>query len=215
MGSAPPRALTCCRRVFGLGLAMLAAGCQTGGWSGSGTPPVRDDIVAIRQFYATEPWIRDEEGRVSGLFVRVYFVAAVGNEAVGKGVFVPGTIKAALYTLTVRPDGSYDRQPVYEWSFDEQQAAGFRLRTPSVMGYSYGLILRWPPEVNVMGREIQVVLSYEKQDGKVVTARGTRFRVPLPAGTRPAPPAGPPRRTARPGPPADLSPPATSQPGPE
>jgi hypothetical protein len=171
----------------GLGLAgllvsalALLTGCESLGAMGGGAG--HDNVVMIRQFYAADPWIRDEEGRVNGVLARVYFAAAAKDDDVPKGIFVPGTIKAELYVLNLRPDGSNERVLAHEWAFDEQQAQGYRVRKVSRMGYSYGLILRWPPEVNVLGREIQMEFSYKTQDGKVVTQRGSRFRVPLPAG---------------------------------
>jgi hypothetical protein len=139
---------------------------------------LRDDIVAIRQFYSTEPWIRDAEGRYTGVFVRVYLVSAETE----KGAFVPGTIKAAMYALTLRPDGTYQRELMHEWSFDQQQAAGYRVRKSSVLGDSYGFVLRWPAELELMGREVQVMFSYQKEDGEVIARRGSRFRVPVPTG---------------------------------
>ena len=46
------------------------------------------------------------------------------------------------------------------------------------------------PEVDVVGREIQIQFSYQREDGKVITQRGSRFRVPLPVGM--IEPSGPP-----------------------
>ena len=168
----------------------LLIGCETPGGPNVAAGAARDNVVMIRQFYAADPWIRDAEGRVSGVLVRVYFAAAAKDDEVPKGILVPGTIKATLYALAPRPDGSYERRLAYEWTFDEQQAQGYRVRRVSRMGYSYGLILRWPPEVDVVGREIQIQFSYQREDGKVITQRGSRFRVPLPVGM--IEPSGPP-----------------------
>jgi hypothetical protein len=169
-----------------VGLLLLSAlplttGCEALGSMGAPGSTARDNVVMIRQFYAADPWIRDEEGRVTGVLARVYFAAAARDDEVPKGIFVPGTIKAELYALTPRPDGVYERVLAHEWTFDEQQAQGYRVRRVSRMGCSYGLILRWPAEVNLVGREIQMQFSYQTQDAKVITQRGSRFRVPLPA----------------------------------
>lgn len=182
----PVRSAATCRRwpskAAFVGLLLLSALPLLTGCAGLGTA-ANDNVVMIRQFYAADPWIRDEEGRVAGVLARVYFAAAARDDEVPKGIFVPGTIKAELYVLTLRPDGTNERVLVHEWTFDEQQAQGYRVRRTSRMGSSYGLILRWPPEVNVTGREIQMQFSYKTQAGKVITQRGSRFRVPLPAGT--------------------------------
>jgi len=147
-----------------------------------GTAEVRSDIVAIRQFYPTEPWLPDENGRANGVFVRVYFVAPRSQHGEFKGVFVRGSIKAAIDALNPRSGGGYERERLHEWTFTPRQAAGLRLSRPSIMGDSYGLVLRWPAELDVQGREIQFVISYQRGDGEVVARRGSRFRVPLPDG---------------------------------
>jgi hypothetical protein len=55
------------------------------------------------------------------------------------------------------------------------------------MGKSYGLILKWPPEVTLTGREVQLEISYHRRDGHVIRAQGGRFTVPLPQGARARP----------------------------
>ena len=179
-----PRVLS--RRVVwiaGLLVPVLSAGCAAPG------PVLHDDVVTIYHFYRLEPWVKDEEGRIAGLEARVYFVPA-GER---KGAFVSGTIKATLCIRTPRPDGTYERTLVHEWTFDEAQAEGFRIVEPSRMGESYGFILRWPGEVNVAGRETEIRFSYVRKDGRVIIGRATPLMVPgffarQPA-TRPAGPA--------------------------
>ncbi len=160
-----------------VGFVLLVAGCQGSAGPNAG-PVLRDDIVAIQQYPPTDPWLRDEEGRVVGLRTRVYFLPGAQEQEVPKGVFVAGTIRATLHAVVPLSDGGYSRQLVHEWSFDTREAEGFRIRRPSVMGESYGLILRWPTELDLAGREIQVMLSYQRKDGEIIARRGTRFRVP-------------------------------------
>jgi hypothetical protein len=162
-----------------VGLSLLTAGCEALG-PAAARPELRDDIVAIQQYPPTDPWLRDENGRAAGLQSRVYFLPVASGEQMAKGVFVSGTIKASLYAMLPRADGTYTRELAYEWSFDSRAAEGFRIRRPSVMGESYGLILRWPATLDLSGREVQLVYTYERKDGEVITRRGSRFRVPLP-----------------------------------
>jgi hypothetical protein len=161
--------------LLGVGALLLATGCAA-----PGVP--HDDIVTVYHFYRVEPWLRDEVGRVNGLSTRVYFVPAGGKG----GCFVPGLIKAQVFSRDRRPDGTYARTPAYEWSFDQPQAAGFRIVKRSELGDSYGFVLRWPPELDLGGREIEVRFSYVRQDGRTIVGRGTPLAVPLATGQIPA-----------------------------
>jgi len=162
--------------VLGLPL-LLTAGCA------SLDPRVRDDIVEICQFPPPLMWLHDVEGRVTGIHIRLYLVSGQTD----RGVFVPGTVNATLYALAVRPDGSYERKVAQTWAFDERQATDFRFTTPSPMGNSYGLFLKWPSGLALAGREVQLEISYRRRDGHVVRAQGGRFTVPLPQGARARP----------------------------
>lgn len=152
------------------------AGCNTADWSASGRDVrLRDDIVAIRQFPATDPWLRDEFGRICGLNARVYFVSA----ETGKGAFVPRTIHVDLHSLGILPDGTYDRELIYQWEFSEPLIRDLRMWRESVMGQSYGLVMRWPAELDLANREIQLTYRYTRRDGREVIKRSSRFRVPM------------------------------------
>jgi len=172
------------QRLSGLALGLVAlvgllAGCQgPGGEDWFGNPGLRDDIVAIRQFPPPIPWLRDADNRITGLCLRTYFVSA-GTD---KGAFVPGTISARMCTLRGRPTGGYERTPVHEWAFDVQKAEAFRIRHQSAMGSSYGFVLRWPRELNLMGQRIEVVLCYHRMDGRVVEGPACHLLVDVPPG---------------------------------
>lgn len=208
----------CCTRLRCAGatlLLLVLAGCQT---PGAAAPPgstipapppgsVSDDIVAIMQYHAAEPWLRDEEGRVTGITARVYFLAARPGRGDFKGYFVPSAFSAGVYAMLRRTDGTYARELAYEWHFDPALAAAFRVTKPSLMGESYALPLRWPAELNLMGREIQIEVRYQRRDGNMVVKRGSRFRVPVPSGPIAEPP-----RAAAPAPAASR--PARTRPAP-
>jgi hypothetical protein len=136
---------------------------------------VRDDVVDISQFITMVPWRWDEEaGGVTGMNVRVYLVSA----QTGRGTFVSGDLVVHLDVLVPQRDGSYVRQTLHTWTFDEQEAYGFRVTKPSIMGASYGLILTWPPEIDVGGREVQLTFEYQRRDGQLIVRRGSRKKVP-------------------------------------
>jgi hypothetical protein len=177
--------------------AMLAAGCELFGRRDSaGQSGLRDDIVAIRQYYSTQPWTWDPEGRANGILARVYFLPTADPQGNLKGVFVSGPIRAELHTLNQRPDGSYARDLLHEWVMPPDEASVFRTVKPSILGDSYAFVLRWPTELKVAGREIQITFCYQRQDGRVVSQPSARFRVPMPGAVQPPPATRP---VARPG----------------
>lgn len=165
-----------CCGIFSALLAVLGGCAATGPRSGDGLE--RDEIVDIRQYYQTPPWLYDEDGRIAGSAPRVYFVAQSERPDDLKGYFVPGAITATLYVLRGLPDGNLERQRVYEWTFDRQRARDFRIPTPSIMGLSYGLVLRWPAELNLADQEVQFTISYTRAGGQSVSSRSPTFRVP-------------------------------------
>jgi len=194
--------------VAGLGLALLlvCSGCQSRPRSQPplspfraepGPPdarkveidptkiPTRDDIVQIVQYWPHWPWLRQGD-RVVGFRVPVYFRSA----ETGKGAFVSGHIFAWVYELVPTPDGGRERKLAHVWEFSAAEAMGFRVRKRAIGGYYYGFILRWPEELTLEGKHIEVQFGYERQqDKRVVLGAPRTFRVPIPIGYRPPRPA--------------------------
>jgi hypothetical protein len=159
------------------GLALLC-GCEGAGWMGPWPAATGEDIVAITPYYVPLMWLHDADRRVMGFRTRVYLVSA----RTGKGVFVKGPITVAMNRLRPRESGGFDREFLYEWDLDEQAAEGFRVTKTSKIGDSYGFVLRWPTEVNPMGRRIEMTFQYQRADGRVIRATPRQFIVPVPAG---------------------------------
>ena len=172
------RVLSMAGRMALLGMLLPGLGCEAAGWHGAKGTNVDDDVVAIRHFYSPLPWLTNSDGRITGFFVRAYFVSGKTD----KGVFVPGTISVTMNVLQTRLEGGFDRQLGHEWSFTGEEVAGFRVRKASKLGDSYGFVLQWPPEADVMGRRVEIVFSYRRGDGRVVTGPPRQLPVPLPAG---------------------------------
>lgn len=143
-------------------------------------PAQRDDVVAIRNFYPSPPWVQPEEGQVAGVRARTYFISG----ETGKGRFVDGVVRVELSILQPLEEGTYERQPVHEWRYDVEQARGFRILRPSLAGESYGFVLEWPQALNLAGQTIEVTFRYERTDGKLIEGARRRFTVPLPARLR-------------------------------
>lgn len=180
------RTVTCLLRtgsLFSLVLLAGLTGCETGGSNRGGGfdyAPRNDRIVAIRHFYAQRPWFHDSDGKVIGFTVRTYFVSGETD----KGVFVPGRITVTMNVLERSLEGGFDQTFAHRWTFSEREAASFRYVTDRValLGDSYGFVLRWPPDLELMGRRIDVQFTYERTDGRIIAGPRRQFQVELPSG---------------------------------
>ncbi|MGE0481019.1 MAG: hypothetical protein AB7Q17_11160 [Phycisphaerae bacterium] len=156
---------------------------------------LRDDIVQVVQFWPQSPWIKDgATGRVIGFRATVYFQSSETE----RGAFVPGPIYALLSQVKSDSRGRVQRIPLHQWELDESQAMSFRVRKEAVMGYAYSFILKWPEEIDVSGRQVELVFGYQRQDGAIVRGQPIVRRVDLPpVGTpRPGPALASPTRSA-------------------
>ena len=48
------------------------------------------------------------------------------------------------------------------------------------MGYYYGFPLRWPDELRLEGKLVEIQFGYQRRDGSVVLSAARRLRVPMP-----------------------------------
>jgi hypothetical protein len=214
----------------GLGPLLLAwlAGCKAppgGGpswWAAPQAEPVRsatidpttvktyDDIIEINQFWQPEPWLYDADGRPVGFRATVYFVSGQTE----RGAFVPGRILVWLYDVDRAADGTSERKLVYGWQFGPAESMLYRVRKRGMLGYYYGFPLMWGAGIELVGREIEVVFGYERQDGRVITAPARRFKVPRTGGPggRPLRPPVPPAPEPAPAP--EREPPREEPPAP-
>jgi hypothetical protein len=171
------------RRVLGgAALMLLCAGCAPKRANEIDPTRIRtvDDVVNIAQFWPQTPWLQVGD-RIVGFKVTVYFVSGQAE----KGVFVPGNIFVWLYELTPTERGTRERKLVHVWQFNESEALGFRVNKHGVMGYYYGFPLRWPTELALEGKLIEIQFGYERTDEQVVLSSARRFRVPVPLGFEP------------------------------
>ncbi len=155
----------------------------------------RDDIVEIIAFWSPTPWLFDSD-RVIGFKVPVYFVSGQTE----KGAFVSGDIFVWIYELKREPNGRYRRELAHMWQFTERESMGLRVTKRARMGYYYGFPLRWPDELMLEGKLIEIQFGYQRHDGSVVLSSARRLKVPVPMGFDPdaqepaAPPLKPPAR---------------------
>ena len=135
----------------------------------------RDDIVEIYQPWPQTPWLFDEFGRAVGFRVRTYFISGTTQ----KGAFVPGTIIIKLSQIRRLPGGKFQRIALHTWEFSERDAMGYRIRRVSLTGYSYGFVLRWPDELDLSGKTIEIAFYYRRTNGTIVRGLPRRFKVPV------------------------------------
>ncbi len=165
-------------RLILIAAAVLVCGCEALGPRGAAAPaPAADqDIVEVYTYLEGDPWVRDGDGRIVALKMRAYFV----SRASGKGRFVPGLVNASSSLALPRKSGGFERFRLYEWQFNELETTSFRIKKPSVLGDSYGFVLRWPDKLNLMGQQIEVQLGYQRGDGREIKAPTRQLEVPLP-----------------------------------
>jgi hypothetical protein len=137
------------------------------------TVDTRDDVIRIIPYWSQVPWLKSSDV-VVGFGVRVYFVS--GETEVG--TFVPGQIQILTNLLT--PEGDYLRRSlVHQKTIVGQEEVGFRVRRKSPIGYSYGFPVRWPDDLNLAGKQIEVLIRYVRTNGTTIDSASKRLRVPL------------------------------------
>lgn len=150
-------------------IALSAVGCAT-------TPSVSTDIVQVATFYNQEPWLNFDPipTDVPGGLRFTLYLAPTGSP---KGVFGDGTIHVEMYRVERAADGKVETALVRRWSFTTDEARVYRARDKRRLGWGYGIRLDWG-DVDVLGREIMVIVSFERKDGRTVRGRPKNFQVP-------------------------------------
>lgn len=137
------------------------------------------DIVRVNKFFEQYPWLSFDSGgvdRIDGFKCAVYLESSDGEN---KGVFGSGTIVVTMFRLETGPDGREVALPVYEWTLPSDKAYRFRAKEPTLLGWGYGLFLRWGKNVDVQGRKIAISIKYIREDGRVVRSSRKVLRVPI------------------------------------
>lgn len=180
----------------------VAAGCNPGGGPGAFAPGGRaatttqqaqgdleklalanteTRILDVVAYYPTPiRWIwTEDKSRVRGVVVSALYL--VGPN--GKGVFGDGIVCPKIY-LRDRLAGEGGAQPklIKEWELKPVDLYLLRSKKPSVQGHGYMLPLDWG-DIDLGGREIQVVISYQRSDGVPAPRFSSKdLRVPKGAG---------------------------------
>jgi hypothetical protein len=169
---------------LGLGLAGLAlvavgacgpeAGASGGGWLGN-LHPKPPQIVRVVCIYRQDPFRSyDAEGdpNPEGFSFTLY----LESHKTGKGVLADGTLRAKMYAIERDSQGESSRRPVQDWSVSLDKVP--RSKKPSVMGWAYVPQFVWGDNADILGKEVEVVVSYEAPDGRIVRGQTKRLLVP-------------------------------------
>lgn len=168
-------------------LGLVVAGCTGpgGGWGASQPAsrpaadlgPLENNIIGLSCFYPTvSPWIRTQDGsQIRGIVISGLYLQGPK----GMGVFGNGTIKPRLLVVNYEPSGKKVYTPVKEWSYNVEQALLWRSKKPNAYGYGYRLHLTWDDtKLDLGGREVRMIVTFERADGRVVGPSRKDFRIP-------------------------------------
>jgi hypothetical protein len=147
-------------------------------------PPSVEQVLAMRDpnvvgvaalYDSMNPWLWTENrARVRGVYIKVLYLSGPHS----RGVFGDGIIRPKMYVLETDEQGDGDWELAREWEFDVEAALPFRAKREVMLGWGYGLIpLPWG-DMDMAGREIRVIVEFERLDGHIVSSGKKDFRVP-------------------------------------
>ena len=167
-----------CLPVLLLGAMTIVGGCTDAHRSSRGLqqPRTHRDIVAVNTFYTTKPWLNFEvpPTNIPGGFKFALYTTGANST---RGVFGDGTIHIDMYRVETKAGVETKRVRVRRWSFDTEQAYPYRAKHPVRFGRGYGFRLDWR-DSDVLGKEIMIVASFERLDGRIIYSQPKYLKVP-------------------------------------
>lgn len=173
-----------------IGVAMLAGACNPeSAESTSRAPrnPTPEQIARMSDpnvvgvyplFDSFDPWIwNDSHERPRGVHVKALYL--IGRNS--KGVFGEGVIRPKLFVRQVTDSGEVSWRLEKEWSLNMQEAIPFRSKRQTAMGWGYSLYLPWDELPRLAGRQVRLIVEFERTDGRRVISNKKDFRVPTPS----------------------------------
>ncbi|MHC4611082.1 MAG: hypothetical protein ACYS7M_12125 [Planctomycetota bacterium] len=130
------------------------------------------DVSRVVCVYQTAPWI-SFRGDPNPAGVR--FNLFLASRETGKGVLADGMVRATLHRKDLAEDGSVQRTEVCNWTQDLRDVP--RTKKETALGWGYQPRLYWG-EVDVAGKEVEVVVWYEDLSGRPVYAQAKSLKVP-------------------------------------
>jgi hypothetical protein len=127
-------------------------------------------------FYPSiSPWIfTDDRSRVRGIVIASLYLGGPNH----LGVFGDGIIRPRVYVLDTGKKDPEPPQLVKEWSFEPEEALGFRSKKRTMVGYGYRFHLFWDDDLDLAGKDIRMTVVFERRDGMLIHSGRKEFRVP-------------------------------------
>lgn len=164
---------------------LLASGCRSANQSQPAQPSKQVRIGStsgskqgdgrvrrVVTMFDQRPWLnadsaadRDPEG------VRYKVFLDTGGD---RAKLVEGTFHVEIYQLDPKPDGGYERALISDYHYP---ASTFIPVRANILGDGYHLKLHWAKK-DVAGHEIEIITTFEDQDGNKARSDTKRLRVP-------------------------------------
>lgn len=143
------------------------------------------NIISIAAFFTHNPFGPVGGSNTPGGFrIGALYLSAPVRSPEGKtgeeGVFADGIIHVYMYEVQGGPKTRTERL-AREWLFDAEQARPYRSKKKTAMGYGYQLHCAWG-DADVLGKNVEVQINFERTDGRVISSRRYGFKVPTVCG---------------------------------
>lgn len=133
----------------------------------------RSDIVQVINFVPTNPWLVFDplDGRIDGFKTTIYLSANVEGTKDGiKGFFGDGTIIVQLFSEVAEQGARPQMKLAHSWELSPAEAYPWRAKEMSLLGWGYGLRLQWPKELSLAGKNVAILVSYRRSDGRLISS---------------------------------------------
>lgn len=133
-----------------------------------------DRICDLVSFFPLNTWKSfDPEGdrNVEGFAFVLYLIACDSR----KGAYSNGLVHVNMYRVETGPDGKSTRELVQNWTARHDE---LNPRQPTRLGYGYQPHLFWGENVDVLGKEVEIVVQFEAPDGRVIQGQTVHRKVP-------------------------------------
>lgn len=144
--------------------------------------PLDPDIVQVHTHYnSIFPWLQFDptDPRPQGFMISALFLI---SSKTNKGTFGDGTITVKMYRVDRDAQRRETRTLVQTWDFNPQQALPYRATKRTIVGQGYQLRLRWREDLDLVNREIVVIVEFTRPDGKVIRSGAKSLLIPMKIG---------------------------------